>query len=233
MRNSLALFRLQTIDHQILIINDRIKKINTFIEQNGILSQAENQASYTNNIYENSLGTQKILEGQLGNLRIKIEQGESTLYDGKIKNPKDLRDLEKELGIFRHNLVMIEDSLLDAMEIAENNKILERRALSILLIVREKWSAKFKDLEQEIIKLQIDLRTYSLERDAIIPSISHNNLSMYEHLQIKKQGFAVCCIRDNTCLSCGTSLTLAFTQTARSSEELVYCPSCGRIIYSD
>ena len=233
MRNSLSFFRLQSIDSQTAIVNNRVNSINTFFVHSGILTKAENQAALISHKRIASQDAQENIEGQIQRLRIKIEQTESSLYNGKINNPKDLRDLEKELGLLNHNLEQLEDSLLDAMENVEVNTIKENKALSILSMVNEKWSAKHDELEQEKQELLGVLHTLSLERDAIVHSVPENSLAIYERLLIIKQGIAVCCIRDNTCLSCGSSLTLAFTQTARLSEELNFCPSCGRIMFCE
>jgi len=233
MRNSLSFFRLQSIDSQIAKLNNRVNCINTFIVHNGILSQAENQAAIISHKRIVSQDTQEKLEERMQSLRIKIEQTESNLYNGNINNPKDLRDLEKELGLLNHNLKQLEDSLLDEMENVDVNNIKENKAISILSTVNDKWSVKHNELEQEKQELLGVLHTLSLERDAIVHSVLENSLAIYERLLISKQGIAVCSIRDNTCLSCGSSLTLAFTQTARLSEELNFCPSCGRIMFCE
>ncbi|MGZ9220523.1 MAG: C4-type zinc ribbon domain-containing protein [Anaerolineales bacterium] len=38
---------------------------------------------------------------------------------------------------------------------------------------------------------------------------------------------------DGSCAACGTTLTPSQQQIARSTSQLIYCPSCGRILYAD
>jgi uncharacterized protein len=233
MRNSLSLFRLQSIDNQIGKINIRILIINNFITRDVSLSQAKQQDEICSTVLLNYKNLQTNLEEQVHSLRIKINQTESNLYDGTIKNPKDLRDLEKETLLLKHNLHVLEDSLLDTMEAVENNQKVEYAVRAILLDVTDKWSKKCQILVNEKETLQSNLHTLIIERNALLQSLESEALSVYEQLRQTKQGVAVSIIRENTCSSCGTSLTLAFIQAARFSIAINYCPSCGRILFCE
>jgi predicted nucleic acid-binding Zn-ribbon protein len=57
-------------------------------------------------------------------------------------------------------------------------------------------------------------------------------LEMYENLRQQKRGVAIAEISDNACAACGTTLTAALQQSARSATTLTHCPSCGRILYA-
>ena len=95
-----------------------------------------------------------------------------SLYNGKINNPKDLRDLEKELGLLNQNFQQLEDSLLDAMENVDVNKAKGRtKHFQFYQLSMRNGPSKHNKLEQEKQELQSDLHTLSLERDAIVHSV--------------------------------------------------------------
>jgi len=71
------------------------------------------------------------------------------------------------------------------------------------------------------------------EREAALGPIESTLLATYEYLRQQKRGVAVTEINDNSCSSCGATLNAALQQNARSAKQLMNCPSCGRILYSN
>ena len=76
------------------------------------------------------------------------------------------------------------------------------------------------------------LQGLQAEREAATSAIDARILDKYEALRQQRRGVAVAEINDNACGACGTTVTAALQQSARHSSELVYCPSCGRILFA-
>jgi predicted nucleic acid-binding Zn-ribbon protein len=94
------------------------------------------------------------------------------------------------------------------------------KQLSVALLTGEKG-----ELEKKKEKLLS-------ERLVASSQISQQNLDLYEGLRKKKRNLAITSIIDETCSGCGTLLTAAEIQAAKSTEQIVFCPSCGRILYA-
>jgi uncharacterized protein len=70
------------------------------------------------------------------------------------------------------------------------------------------------------------------ERQAVAVAIPPSDIELYNHLRKNKRGVAVAVVSEESCLACGAGLTPAECQSARSPSQLVYCSSCGRILYA-
>ncbi|MFN2235225.1 MAG: C4-type zinc ribbon domain-containing protein [Anaerolineales bacterium] len=47
-----------------------------------------------------------------------------------------------------------------------------------------------------------------------------------------RAGVAVAKVEDRACKACGSTLTASLNQAARSPSQIVFCDSCGRILYA-
>ncbi len=84
--------------------------------------------------------------------------------------------------------------------------------------------------EREI--LAKELENLLAERQATAGPVAKKMLDQYESLRRQRRGVAVAEVTENACSACGTTLTAALQQNARHAEQLVFCPSCGRILFA-
>ena len=70
------------------------------------------------------------------------------------------------------------------------------------------------------------------ERHAVIQNLEEDALQKYETLRKTKRGLAVALVSEQACTGCGSTLTPADWQAARSPQRLVLCATCGRILYA-
>jgi predicted nucleic acid-binding Zn-ribbon protein len=70
------------------------------------------------------------------------------------------------------------------------------------------------------------------EKHAVIQNLEEEALQKYEVLRKTKRGLAVALVSEQSCTGCGSMLTPADWQAARSPQRLVLCATCGRILYA-
>jgi hypothetical protein len=160
-----------------------------------------------------------------------MQQAESSLYGGKIRNPKELQDLEADVASLRRHLIALEAaelSWMEKLEAAEGLSIQARRQLGAASAHAE---ARNRGLMQEQATLQQTREDLQAEREAASGAVARKVLESYENLRKSRRGVAVAEVRENACGACGTTLTAALQQSARHAPDLVNCPSCGRILY--
>ena len=97
MSQSFKLYRLQQIDTNIDQSKARINKIDTILNDDKILNLAENDLVRIGNNLEQSQKELRKAENVVQDHQLKIEQTESSLYGGMVKNPKELQDLQNEV----------------------------------------------------------------------------------------------------------------------------------------
>ena len=165
--------------------------------------------------------------------KTKIEQAEASLYGGRVQNPKELQDLQKDIASLKKHLTTLEERELDSMIKAESSEGKLQGAKLELEKIQSRLSYEHKNLIADQTRLTIELERFAEEREAALGPIELNLLQTYETLRQQKRGVAVAEIIDDACASCGTTLNAALRQNARSPKQLINCPSCGRILFAN
>jgi predicted nucleic acid-binding Zn-ribbon protein len=233
MSQTLSLYRLQQIDSQMDHLRARLEEIQKSLDDdiklrqlNGIAENADDRYRAAEHILKQ---TERDVESQL----IKIEQTQSDLYGGKSHSPKELQDLQNELAALKRYLIILEDRQIDAMqesETAEAEQQLTHSKVSQEVDIRAVLS---RGLRQEQEKINSELERFGVEYNAVAGAIQSADLVLYNQLRQRRRGVAVAVIGDNSCGACGSRLSPAQIQSARSSDRIMLCPSCGRILYGN
>ena len=232
MSASLGLFRLQQVDRQIDRAKARLDVIQKTLENDKELKSAKNRFEKATTENQQTLKALKSIESEAEALRIKIEQSNSSLYSGSVKNPKELQDLQKEIESLKKHQETLEERQLEAMSQAENTEAEVEKAKADLDIVRSRLGNEHKKLIEEQAELTKQVASFGQEREAALSPIDVFLISSYEDLRKQKRGVAVTEVEDGACASCGTTINAALQQSARS-QKLSYCPSCGRILFAN
>jgi predicted nucleic acid-binding Zn-ribbon protein len=162
---------------------------------------------------------------------MKIEQDESSLYSGKMHNPKELQDLQKEVASLKRFLTTLEDRQLEIMIQVEEAEGVSNVAKADLDKVQARMVEQNAQFTAEKSKLLKDKDRLEVERQAAYNALSSQEQDLYNQLRKSRRGIAVTRIVDRTCTACGSTLTPALVQAANSPSQIVRCPSCNRILY--
>jgi predicted nucleic acid-binding Zn-ribbon protein len=233
MSQTLNLYRLQQIDSQMDRLRARLLEIQSILDDDTELRKLNEQAKVADERNQYAEKALKQAEREVQNQLIKIDQTQSSLYAGKSHSPKELQDLQNDVAALKRYLVILEDRQIDAMQECEtaeaDRQIIHDKVISAL-DNRAELTARLQ-LEQETIKN--DLERHTIEHNAVEGAIPVSNLDLYSQLRQKRRGVAVVIIGENACGACGSTLNLAQIQSVRSSDRIIFCPSCGRILYGN
>ena len=231
MSQVLNLYRLQQIDSQIDRTNTRLQAIQKTLDNDTDLQQARQNVQQAEEALTEIGGHLKESEMEVQNIQIKIEQIEASLYKGASHTPKELQDLQNDLTALKRHKVTLEDQQLEAMIAAESSEAAQQSSQAKLQIVLARLAEQNRDLALEQEALRKEKEKLTIERDAASGAIPTEAMRLYDQLRQQKRGVAIATISDNSCDACGSTLSLAQIQTARSSSQMAQCPSCGRILY--
>jgi predicted nucleic acid-binding Zn-ribbon protein len=232
MSQALHLHRLQLVDTQIDQLKNRLKAIQKTLAEDSVLRSARAGHEAAVRMLDESLKSLKKSEASVEQQNIHIQQEESSLYGGLVKNPKELKDLQDELASLRRRLAVLEDQELEAMVSVEEKQKQELSAKTLLNEAEELSARKNSDLINERTRIEKNIERLLSERQAILGTIPPDNLIIYDRLRSRGGGNAVIEVIDKSCSACGATLTPAEWQTARSPDKLSFCPSCSRILYA-
>ncbi|HML39903.1 MAG TPA: hypothetical protein PKD23_04420 [Bellilinea sp.] len=232
MNPSSHLYQLQKIDSRGDAIEQRLITIQAMIDEDQRKLDAQTASFTANQNFANEQKNLTKIEDELLARRVKLEQSESNLYSGRVKNPKELQDIQNEIAAIKRSIATLEDQQLESMIRVEALQQEKSAAESFLQKIEAQVSSEQASLLGEKTQLQNEQLKLSTERKVTLQQIAADNLLKYDKFRKTKRGVAVAAVTDHSCSACGGDLTPGDCQTARSSPNLFFCPHCGRIMFA-
>lgn len=232
MSQPFKLFRLQQIDSQLDQVRSRLQEIEIALNRDEALRQALQRAKETEESLRAGEKVLRLAEDEVKSQRLKIEQTEATLYGGKVRNPKELQDMQMEAAALKRYLAVLEDRQLEAMLALDEAEAENQASIENLERVRAQIARRNKDLTSEQAGLLQDVDRMEAERQAAVNGIPEEDLNLYNALRKQRRGIAVAKVSDKSCAACGSTLSSALLHAARSPSQLTRCERCGRILYA-
>ncbi len=233
MSAALGLFRLQQVDRQLDQVrarHDVIRQtLENDVEMRAMLERTEIARDEKNQARQNLAEAERLVQNQ----QIKIQQAESSLYGGSVHNPKELQDLQNDVAALKRHLTSLEERQLEAMVHSETAESALASVQAEDASLNTRLGDQQRELSEEQAKLAKNMESLQAERQAVVGALAKQALDIYDNLRQQRRGLAVAEVNENTCSACGTTLTAALRQNARSTTVMSYCPTCGRILYAD
>jgi predicted nucleic acid-binding Zn-ribbon protein len=231
MSQSSNLYRLQQIDSPIDQARARLREIEVELSNNAAMSQAQEYAKSTEQSLQDARKSLRKTEETVQDQRVKINQADSVLYGGKVRNPKELQDLQNDVAALKRYLSVLEDRQLEAMLALEDAEREHEQAIVKLDEAQAHTAEQLAGLKGEFTQLHKTVERLEIERQAAATAVNPADLSLYEQLRQTRRGVAVAKVSSQACGACGSLLTPALVQAAHSSNQLIRCTSRGSILY--
>jgi len=231
MAQSFKLYRLQQLDSHLDRTRARLEEVHQGLNDAHELHQAENQYKLAEVELQTIRKSLQKAEQAVKDQRIKIEMTEAALYGGKVRNPKELQDLQNESAALKRYLVILEDRQLEAMLNEEETQTNSLKVKAALELAQAKQAARQKELFNEQDHLQKDIPRLEEERQVVASTIPADEIGLYDALRRQRRGVAVSLVQNKACNSCGTTLSAKLLDATLTSGQLTRCDGCGRILY--
>lgn len=227
-----VLYQLQELDLQIEECARTLASIRSQLGESEELRRARADKEETRRQLHQAQAQLRESEWDLERVSGKLKEVAQKLYGGTVRAPKELASLEREAALLQRAKGAAEDGVLE--------KMIALESLQAQLGAKEKayqqqeaaWRAEQHRLEQELRLLESKLRELTQARQSLSQTVDAGSLGLYEALRRDKKSRAVSRVEQNTCQSCRISLPMAQVHSARTSPNLVFCGSCGRILYA-
>jgi predicted nucleic acid-binding Zn-ribbon protein len=233
MSEALNLFRLQKLDTQIDKITVNLDGIERVLNDDRRVKRAKKVLEKAETEAKQKRIELNQIEDKVEAQRIKHNTTQASLFSGKITNPKELQDLQMESEALKRYITQLEDEQLEVMIAHETAVEAQETAHKDLEQTRGTVAEEHASLRGDRTRLTEEMERLSIEKNAVLQSISTETLSLYNKLRKEKRGIAVATVSDGGCSVCGQALTPADLQAIRTSADFVFCPSCGRIVYGE
>jgi predicted nucleic acid-binding Zn-ribbon protein len=228
-----ALYRLQTIDAETEEATQRAQAIEADLGESAELLAARRKVAHLEEELARWRTTQKDLDLETRKLDERIGRDEQRLYSGRVTNPKELAGLQESIAALKRRRSAVEDKLLEAMLMVDETQEELAAQQENLIGIEELWRREQENLAGELSSLRARLEKLGADRAGTARLMSADDLALYEELRRRKGGRAVILLKGNVCQGCGVSIPTSQVQQVRSGQSLVFCSSCGRIIYAD
>jgi predicted nucleic acid-binding Zn-ribbon protein len=233
MSKAKQLYELQEIDLDIIQKTETLEQIKNQIGKDDDLLSARDELDTARKQLVELEHQQRTAEWTVDEAEKKIASEEKKLYEGSVKNPRELMGLQHEVELLKEKHKEREEQLLTVMMQVETAQQEVADKQNELEAIEKDWEAEQKRLAQEKEAFEADLDTLHQKRSAIAGQIDTTSLSTYDELRNVKQGIAVAKLVQGRCQGCRISLPVSDQQKARIGQKLATCSNCGRILNMD
>jgi len=231
MNLTFSLFRLQTLDTQRQKITKRLAQIEAILNADEAVQASLREKTQAEADLTARQQAVNQIAAETDEKRLKLELNQVQLFGGKIRNPKELQDLQAESEALRRYIQKLEESQFEALMAQETaQKTLVEAETAYLAALNQK-AAENSLLAGERGTLLTEMSNLNSQREALTQTLPADIVAQYENLLKTKGGKAVAAIVDDGCEACGLELSPRDMQAVRSATTLLRCKTCGRILY--
>lgn len=173
---------------------------------------------------------QRRLEGEVDQLRSRIAPEEKRLYDGSVKNPKELGNIQHELEGLTAQRTKLEDQLLELLASIEALAAEDTRAAGHVDALEAAWQQQSEQLASQAARLRESIARADRQRTTQKAKIPARTLQLYDDLRRRKGGLAVARMKGGACTGCRVSVPHALRRKVLSPIGLAQCPNCERLL---
>jgi len=223
------LLQLQRTDEEIQAKKQRLREVLLAQKGNETLEQVRRRRQGSEETFRDAQSRQKALEFELAQLDDKRGRSSDRLYSGKVKNPKELADLQQEIESLGRRRSELEDELLDVMMESEVAQQEDEEARAALQEVEAGWEEKRVVLSAEQDELATRVNALLAKRQKQADALEPKLLAAYESTRSKRGGVAMAPVQSGMCQACGVRVSSNKVSAAQNGD-LRRCGSCDRIL---
>ncbi len=225
------LWNLQEIDTRIDALAQELLRLEQALQEPELLTNLRKHIRQLEEEQARLAREQRELELEMQSLTEQRTGLERRLYGGYITNPREVEAAQHKAEELRHREQGVEDHILDIMMTLETLQADLGSLKTQLTEATKEWSQTERDLLKRRTTLQEEHTELKAQREHLVTTIPAGILAVYERLRRTKRGIAVARLEQRMCQACGIEVPINVERQAHYSEDLVFCPTCGRILY--
>jgi predicted nucleic acid-binding Zn-ribbon protein len=223
------LYGLQEVDLELESSEQTLQQVMSQLGESQTVVKVRSQLASQSQRLEELKHEQHSLEWEIDDIGTKLAALEEELYSGRIKNPKELANLQHEASGLKVKRGELEDKTLEMMEQVEMATASVASTSGQLKTLEAEWQSQQQKLATDIEQLKSGLASLKHKRELMSAQVDAKVVESYDELR-KQKGTAVAKVEQGVCQGCRISLSNAELQRVRSGS-LMQCSSCGRILF--
>jgi predicted nucleic acid-binding Zn-ribbon protein len=226
-----VLYALQQIDTRLAREKRRYRQVQEQLGESEALKEARSAFKEAEDKLSEARGRLRDHELETEGVATKVRETEERLYSGRIRNPKELSDLQKEGEYLKRRRSTLEEETLEQMMAVERLAAQAKARRERYAIMEAEWRSENAELSAEYDILRQGLTELLAKRKSLVPHISETDMAEYDALRRFRGGIAVAPVRNDVCQVCHVEVPMRDVERARDGDALMYCSGCERIIY--
>ena len=231
MRTVKELYDLQLLDWQIQQREEELSEVQGRIADDSTRVQAHRRLS----AIEAKLGelgpARRQSERAIEEIEQRITNLDNRMYDGSVTNPREFEALQEERANQVRNRGNEEDRLLEFMVEMEDTEELRDRAKAVFEQINEERTRELGTLEARREELTSERPGLHTQRQEMSAEYAPNIMAVYETVRRTRGGQGAALVdQRGMCQGCRLTIPNAELSRARTSEGIVQCGSCTRIL---
>lgn len=223
------LYQLQELDLELTSSEQTADRITSQLGESKTVIEARKILDSERKLLEELTTQQNSLEWETDDLNSKLAKVEEDLYSGRIRNPKELTDIQHESDLLKTQRAKLEEKTLELMEQVEGATRNVAASDAELNRLENDWKSQQKKLSADLKQLKTAIADLQKRRQLMADGIETAAVEIYRELK-KQKGTAVARVEGGLCNGCRISLPVSDMQRVRTGK-LVRCGSCGRILF--
>ena len=223
------LYQLQEVELEIESNEQALAQIARQLGESQAVVRARTKLKLEQQHLEELRRQQHAAEWEIEDLVNKLTTAEGKLYSGRIKNSKELTNLQYEVDGLRVRRDQLENKALAIMDRVELSTTSVDTLSNELKTLEAEWHSQQQQLSTNMEQLKTTLSDLKHKRQLLSVKIDPQANELYHELK-KQRRQAVAKVEQGICRGCRISLPTTELQRARG-DSLVQCSSCGRILF--
>lgn len=154
------------------------------------------------------------------------------------RNNKEYQAFLVEINTEKVDKAKIEEEMLQLMEQVEKGQAEEKELVTQLEAETAKLQTMKKEIESKVAVLQAEVDALRPPRDAAHQAVPAKAQEVFDRLADRHEGEAMSAIskpdrrrEEYVCSACNMELVTDVYNKLHSRDELIFCPSCRRVLY--
>lgn len=231
MKQTAALYQLQTLDSQLDAARKRLAEIDRLLGEDQAVRRA--QARLERAVAHLRTWRTRLadLELERQQLREEADSVEQQLYSGKVHNPRELSDMQGKTAELRRRHAEMEEPIIEAMLEIEAGEADVEQAQARHDAALAAQADSHGSLAEERSRLVEQIAGLEAQIEPARAAVEPRHLAIYDRLRQRPGGLAVAALTGSAeCSACGMQVTSSMRQQVQHGKVLT-CPTCTRLLY--
>ena len=225
------LYQLQLVDSEHQDKSGQLAMVNEGLGESDEVIRAQEAVAETEAVLHDLRAQLRALELEIAGVNAKLKQNQDRLYSGRVRNPKELSNLQEEAAALRRRRSELEDGQLELMISIEESEAELAERLARSGQIEASWHTEQTRLQAEKAELELRLGELEEERDGKRARIEARDLALYDGMLARLGGTAVVRLRKGICQACGVDVPTSMARAVERGDGVHECPICGRLLF--